>query len=573
HLLARMSRRGRRALAQMAGLPWIDETLAARTTRRPSVLDTAVTAGLARADASGRIRFADPVRDELRAHGTASRRTLRRAAEHQLEVGELRTAVRTLLAAGYESRAARVLLDHPDACLALHTHDHADLIAALPDEVIAARPELLLVLVRHWHAVGRPDRVHDVLRVVHARGDEVRPALRQAFEAERLRDGAHGPVDRLDMVETRMRELVPLTRPRHADVAARLHEGLGLVEARRNADGWQVRAREHLDTAIDLYEQGGERWLAGLASTLLATAVTIPSGAYDVAADELDRAVAHAGGEPRLTSLALVHRARVHARRGQLLRARADLDEGARIARLLDDRDALAFVDDTSTLLGRLASDAQAASGARGRPEIEIQALGRFAVFVDGDEAPLRQGVAERLVRLLAVRGGRLHQHAVAEVLWPTDDPREVHGRIDSVRHRLGPTPQIVTRDDETIGFVAGARLDVSAFVSLAREALSTRREDGTIDVIAARTAVDHYAELLPDHDEDWVVEHRLRLRRRVLDVIDGLIETALQSGDEQDASRWALRALEIAEPGTGQHARLTDVADPGPELASLRTR
>ncbi len=573
HLLARTSRAGRRALAQMAALPWVDETLAARITRRPTILARAVDAGLARTDESGRTRFEDDVRDALRSHGTASRRTLRHAAARQLEVGDLRSAVRTLLAAGYENRAAKLLLAHPERCMALHTHDHADLVAALPDETVTAHPELLLTLVRHWHAVGRPDRVRVVLRVVHEQGDEVRPALRHAFEAERLRDAVHGPVHDLDAVEARMRELVALTRPRHPDVTARLHEGLGLLEARRGADGWQERARQQLDTAIELYERGGEHWLAGLASTLLATTVCTRSGSHDAAADHLDRAVALARGEPRLTSLALVHRSRVHARRGQHVLARADLTEGARIARLLDDHDALALVDDTATLLRRLASDARASAGADDGPHIEVRALGRFAVLVDGREAPLRQGVASRLVRLLAVRGGRLHELAVAEVLWPTDDPHEVRGRLDSVRHRLGPAPQIVTRDDDTIGFVAGTRLDVSEFVSLAREALSTRREDGTIDVIAARTAVEHYAELLPDHDEDWVVEHRLRLRRRVLDVIDGLIETALHAGDEQEASRWARRALEVAEPGTGQHARLTDLAEPGPELAALRAR
>src|SRR5512146_2852024 len=80
-------------------------------------------------------------------------------------------------------------------------------------------------------------------------------------------------------------------------------------------------------------------------------------------------------------------------------------------------------------------------------PELRIQLLGEFVVWVGGERIPTEQWKSRRarnLVKLLALAPGhRLHRDQISEILWPGSDPsaatNNFHQSLYAARRVLEP--------------------------------------------------------------------------------------------------------------------------------------
>lgn len=544
-----MRRRDRRSLATLAALPWFDDDLANELLRDAKLIETAAAAGFIAGSSDGHLRFHAPVRDIIAERGSPGLRTVRRAAHALAARGALLEGVRLLLDAALEEQAADMLAT-ADASFVLQmpVSELAAIVDELDDAIVDARPRILLLLARAWHVAGHPARKHRVLDRAEALTGDVDDRTRRALQAERLRDAVHLDPGRCDVPRRRGQEILDQLHPTEHDVRGRLLEGLGLIEARRGDEGWDERARACLEGAIDAYDAAEEPWAAAVAATMLAARVSLPTSHPAEAITELDRAVAAARGEPTLTALALTHRARAYAQRGHRARAIADIDEATRLSRLLGDQETLDFTSQANRDL----ADAGIAAA-----RVEVRVLDGLAVRVDGDVALLRGGQPTQMLKVLAVRGGRVHQDEIARALWPDGIPEDIRGRVEQVRYRLNNGMGIVERDGEFLMLADDVELDMARFVDLAREASAT--DDG-IDTVCARAAVEAYGELLPDDDEDWVSVARERLRSRVLALLDELLAAALANDEIDDALRFAEDAWRADPHDTHRHGRLVEL-------------
>lgn len=548
HAIDTLSRDAKRSWINLASVPWLNTDVADLLAKHLKGTRRAVRAGLTVSRGPGRVGLADPVRHAIAGHGSANHRFLCSAADAYRQTGHLLDGLLLLADNALERQAAQLLLDAaPQQVNDIPAPQLARFVASLSYGVQSSLPQLAVLVARAWRAAGQPERQHEVLDGVEQAGRLPRHA-NVAVRAERMRDAAFATPDACDAPARMAQRLLDGSRKRApADVTARLHETLGAIAAVRQAPGWASDADRHLSTAVETFVASGETTSATVAASTLASRVYLPTGRINAATETLDRALVLALGDPVLTLAVLLQRARALVANNAHVRATADLAEARRLARLLGDDDALqlaARIDRTvytsaiDPAVGRRRKKATATIESS-QPTIEIQVLGTFDVRVDGTSAEIRAGLATQLVKVVAVRGGRVHQDEVARALWPDRTAAQTRSRIDGVRYRLGPAVDVVVRHGEFISFAEGSRLDIATFVELAREALTSLKSYGSVDVVAGRTALDFYDELLPGHDDEWVNVARQRLRERSIDVAHAMFVTALQADNLAEAEHW----------------------------------
>lgn len=552
HLLDNTSRRDQRALIRLAALPWADERVAAAASAKPTVLERLVAAALACRDRA-QVRIGDGAAAILRTKGPpTSRRALRRIAATFAAQGELRTCVRTLIDAGMEDQAAATLVGRaPVEIRALSAADLQALVDALPEDVVATHPRLMLQLARAWHSGGRPTERHEALQRATALGDKVPDRLHQAFDVERMVDQAG--LDRAIDEELRRRcaHILEILDASSYDVRARVLEVVAAIEIAGQGTDWVDHAAWCLNTAVKAYLADDDPQGAAIAHTRLAANVLLPSGQLDDAIDALDHVISGGSFEHSLVAMALAHRARAHATRGRLIRANADIEEAARLARSLGNTAVMAFTTkvrhtiraiDTTPVTGRVIAAGNTPADDEA-VDVQVHIFDDFAVAVDGQAIPLRDGLVSRLVQVMAVCGGHIHQREAARALWPDRDPSGTVQRLDDVRSQSGLPLPIIERDDDFLRFVPGVRVDATTFDQLAREA----RSSGTdVEPIAARAALEHYGQLLPGEDAGWATVARERHRQLAVQLIDGLFRDAAFRDDLGEALRWARKGRDV---------------------------
>jgi DNA-binding SARP family transcriptional activator len=178
-------------------------------------------------------------------------------------------------------------------------------------------------------------------------------------------------------------------------------------------------------------------------------------------------------------------------------------------------------------------------------PPVAISLLGHFDVRRGGEAVTLPAGRPASLVKLLAVRGGRLSADAAIEALWPGVEPTSGRKRLRNVLNRLREAVgELVVRDGDSLS-LGSAEVDVSLFEENALAALAEPHAPGAAD--RARAALELYSgdALLDDLYEDWAVEPRERLRARALSLLDLLAARAEADGEIDEALRLLERAIE----------------------------
>lgn len=168
---------------------------------------------------------------------------------------------------------------------------------------------------------------------------------------------------------------------------------------------------------------------------------------------------------------------------------------------------------------------------------IRIVLLGGFRIVVDGEDEALPEG-PQRLVAALALCG-RMSRSRLAGRLWPETDERRAMARLRTGIWRVNQAvPQLVLS--------AGGHLELSRRAHVDVHGL----EAGWLGVLAgdgpasAGWLADGPARLLPDWDDDWLVNERERLHQMHLHGLEAAARQLAREGRFGLAVEVALAAL-----------------------------
>ncbi len=184
-----------------------------------------------------------------------------------------------------------------------------------------------------------------------------------------------------------------------------------------------------------------------------------------------------------------------------------------------------------------------AAAALRGvRPRLTARLLGGFELRRGGETLTPPPGRPELLVKLLACHGGRLPAEQAIELLWPEVAPQSGRKRLRNVLNRLrAGAPGVVSRDGDVLS-LGDVEVDADLFEHHARRALAGGQAS------AVRIAIAQYrGPLLPDDRfESWAVDHRVRLERLYVELLDAAAARAQDAGEVDEAVRLIDRALDL---------------------------
>jgi DNA-binding SARP family transcriptional activator len=203
----------------------------------------------------------------------------------------------------------------------------------------------------------------------------------------------------------------------------------------------------------------------------------------------------------------------------------------------------------------------------RNPPRLEFRTLGRFeirrgAYAVDG--SLWERKVAERVVRLLLIRGGELvPEDDLIEAFWPDKPPdsarRGLQTAISSARAVLDlPWEQSRLRAEQrayALTLHDGDRFDAGAFEAAARRALAVAGPE-RITALEAATRLWTGEPLPEERYSDWAASWRERLSSLHGDVLAALVEAHRRAGDDGAAAR-AARSLVDLDPLDERSQRL----------------
>jgi DNA-binding SARP family transcriptional activator len=186
-----------------------------------------------------------------------------------------------------------------------------------------------------------------------------------------------------------------------------------------------------------------------------------------------------------------------------------------------------------------------------------IAVLGGFVVRRAEESPTLPAGRPTALVKVLALRAGRMTADEAIEVLWGEVAPASGRKRLRNVLNRLrASVGDLVVRDADVLALPAGTEIDAVLFERAALGALADPAAATAPD--RARSALALYAgEVLPDDRyEDWAVEPRERLRARALSLLDLLADRAEAEGDLDEALRLLGRGIELDRLDESRYVR-----------------
>jgi DNA-binding SARP family transcriptional activator len=194
---------------------------------------------------------------------------------------------------------------------------------------------------------------------------------------------------------------------------------------------------------------------------------------------------------------------------------------------------------------------------------IALAVLGRFELTEGGRALPLGSGQAAQLVKLVAVRGGRIHAEQAIEALWPDSDPAAGRNRLRTVLGRLREAaPEVVQREGELLCLAPSVRVDLAQFEHEARRALALAAGDPAAAVAVARSAIARYrGDLLP-HDlyEDWADGPRVQAQQVMLELLDVCAGAAAERGDLDEARRMVERTIELAPYDDDRYLKVASI-------------
>jgi DNA-binding SARP family transcriptional activator len=180
---------------------------------------------------------------------------------------------------------------------------------------------------------------------------------------------------------------------------------------------------------------------------------------------------------------------------------------------------------------------------------VSLTLLGQFAVAEAGRVLPLGPGMEAKLLKYIAVKGGRAHAEQAIEVLWPDADSDAGRNRLRTVLSRLrAAVGDVVSRQGDLLVLDAAVRVDLQDFLAEARRAQALASSDPRLATAVARGAMARYrGDVLPDDPyDDWADEARQQSRQVMLDLLDLCTAEAARRGDLDALRRVVERTIEL---------------------------
>jgi DNA-binding SARP family transcriptional activator len=182
--------------------------------------------------------------------------------------------------------------------------------------------------------------------------------------------------------------------------------------------------------------------------------------------------------------------------------------------------------------------------------------LGGFTLL-HGPEEILLPLSAQRLVALLALRDRPLSRTYLARVLWP-DCP--VERSLADLRTALwrarSATVGMLVSSGMCLRLDTQVQVDVRALIARGR-ATADRTERSIIAEFAGISWLELSRDLLPDWDDDWLVDDREDVRQLRLHVLEHLSDELSMKGRHAEAIQTALAAVRLDPLRETAHAAL----------------
>lgn len=181
---------------------------------------------------------------------------------------------------------------------------------------------------------------------------------------------------------------------------------------------------------------------------------------------------------------------------------------------------------------------------------LSVRLLGRFGLL-DGPAILAIPAGTQRVLALLAVRGGILGRSRVAGILWPDATERRARAALRSALVRLPPTARpAVSATPAELAVADAVLVDLRTGEALAHRLLDPAGRPTGADLGGPALAL-LAAELLPDWYEDWAVaaaESWRQLRLHALEGLAGHLAAAQRYGEAAEAAAAAVAAEPLRE-------------------------
>jgi SARP family transcriptional regulator, regulator of embCAB operon len=193
----------------------------------------------------------------------------------------------------------------------------------------------------------------------------------------------------------------------------------------------------------------------------------------------------------------------------------------------------------------------------------KVLVLGGFQLWWSGSEQVGIPRASQRLLALLAIRGGVTSRAAVAGTLWP--DATETHAcsNLRSALARLNrlnrPCRKVLQVSKLELGLAKDVTVDICYAQRLARRLLDPAATPERSDLSSAAIVI-LSSDLLPGWYDDWVLieaEDWRQLRLHALEALADRLTAVGCWGQAADAARAAVRAEPLRESA---HAALIQV-------------
>ena len=331
-------------LAQVARLPLLDQEVVGLATGDSSFFERALTAGIPFTPSHGAWwDLPGPVRDYLTTLAPVDAAAAHRAASEYSRRDELGSALQLLLSSGDPDAAAALLAaTNPEAAEAMDVAEVRAIFDQLPDEVVDARPNVLLLLAYCLRAADRYEPAFALAE--RARAIALRTSdrvLGRAASALLLQRHMLA----LDKVsaEKAAREILASAGPGEELTRARAYHLLGhalgwrLDSSGRRDEQALAEAVECFTRASNLFRSLGMRSMVTRVAILWAMLIEFPRGQATAALNRLDEALPLVADRPRRWAYVMNMRALVAVEAGMDEVCRSGVEEVFRFARLHND--------------------------------------------------------------------------------------------------------------------------------------------------------------------------------------------------------------------------------------------
>jgi DNA-binding SARP family transcriptional activator len=189
-----------------------------------------------------------------------------------------------------------------------------------------------------------------------------------------------------------------------------------------------------------------------------------------------------------------------------------------------------------------------------------VSVLGGFHLYWGGGMQVGIPRASQRLLALLAIRGGVISRAAVAGTLWPDTTETNAYSNLRAALARLEPKRRKMLQASKLeLGLAEGVAVDLRHAQTLARRLLDPAVIPKQSDLSSA-SVVALSGDLLPGWYDDWVLveaEDWRQLRMHALEALADRLTAAGCWGQAADAASAAVRADPLRESA---HAALIQV-------------